>query len=1055
MSKATLKPIVSKLREAIVKGVAGKLEKYGFDENGNICIEKPLSEYEATIKNNVVAFFEADGINCQEKYVDYIHRTSRTFMHILICFKLMEQRKLMSSMLEEILENNIYSEVIPNFTNVNPLAFDDFSIKYSKEIDELSESDDNKEEIEYYRFIFLMDKLTTAMSNRVPLLFKDYEYNLVHLDYDDLRVVLKLLSEIDSQEFLADDFLGWIYQYWIDVQDSEKKVSKKERGISTANLIYDLLLKQMEKDQSDNGEFYTPRWIVSFIVENALGDILGSKPVEKIKIIDPACGGGNFLVYVFDKLYIQYKEEHAEWNETQIVESIVSNNIYGADINKDALQVAAINIWFKAQTILCGNNIGLKANLYNVNILQTNSLYKWENDEGEYHQISLFDTLEDLNKRKYTAEDIGKQLTSRNFEREDAAKKFFSNRFDVVVMNPPFVEQREMDAETNKFLKDNYAGMHNNLISAFIYRALELLKNGGKLGMISSNTFFVLDSFWGIRKHIIDNSSIDVVVNLGKNVFDGPTVDSAITIYTKGGQRVIGEAFDLISSDASTLGQKLDGDILKSNRFNSYSINKNLIMKIDRLPFIYSLDKDLFKYVMDESLELKNFADVKQGMITGGNDKYLFYKWQIPKESIGVDFFPYVKGDGYSKFSNNIVHYIDWRNNGFDIKENARKKYGSETRTIKNQEYFFREAVTYSQISAPFKFSARYMKTGCIFDQKGCCIFPKDKQVDNFYLLGLMNSHFIDYILNKLNFTNSKAIIDIERLPYVDNNIELRDKVIELTKKLIILVEEYLSFDRQSDYFSKTPISYGLSEGAKNVEEAYEIYIGRIKQIECDCNLLQSKLDGYVYKIYGVNDRNSNMIENLFEQYRGDFEAQSLEYSVMEFIKECISDSITKKLYSKGEMVNLINSTIEERFDELNGSMIIEEISAILGKSISDLILNNINVNGKKLFYYGENSNFIKEPIIIGKKIGGKGKSKEVIFWASPLFLENFDINSKYAMQNEIRRLTDEVYLPKLQRIKEKLLEDTLSETQRGKICKDLDIISECVKNLENWKVVD
>ena len=52
---------------------------------------------------------------------------------------------------------------------------------------------------------------------------------------------------------------------------------------------------------------------------------------------------------------------------------------------------------------------------------------------------------------------------------------------------------------------------------------------------------------------------------------------------------------------------------------------------------------------------------------------------------------------------------------------------------------------------------------------------------------------------------------------------DLQDKVIELTKKLIILVEEYLSFDRQSDYFSKTPISYGLSEGAKNVEEALEL----------------------------------------------------------------------------------------------------------------------------------------------------------------------------------------------------------------------------------------
>ena len=192
MSKATLKPIVSKLREAIVKGVAGKLEKYGFDENGNICIEKPLSEYEATIKNNVVAFFEADGINCQEKYVDYIHRTSRTFMHILICFKLMEQRKLMSSMLEEILENNIYSEVIPNFTNVNPLAFDDFSIKYSKEIDELSESDDNKEEIEYYRFIFLMDKLTTAIIintvNNIEIIL--LEYFITNLQHKLLYIVI-------------------------------------------------------------------------------------------------------------------------------------------------------------------------------------------------------------------------------------------------------------------------------------------------------------------------------------------------------------------------------------------------------------------------------------------------------------------------------------------------------------------------------------------------------------------------------------------------------------------------------------------------------------------------------------------------------------------------------------------------------------------------------------------------------------------------------------------------------------------------------------------------
>lgn len=55
MSKVTLKPIVSKLREDIIKGIAGKLEKYGFDENGKLTTDKPLSQYDELIRANLLS----------------------------------------------------------------------------------------------------------------------------------------------------------------------------------------------------------------------------------------------------------------------------------------------------------------------------------------------------------------------------------------------------------------------------------------------------------------------------------------------------------------------------------------------------------------------------------------------------------------------------------------------------------------------------------------------------------------------------------------------------------------------------------------------------------------------------------------------------------------------------------------------------------------------------------------------------------------------------------------------------------------------------------------
>ena len=231
MSRATLKPIVSELRESIIKGIAGKFEKYGFDENGINVIDKPLSCYNENIKNNIVTLFKVENIFSRERFIEYIHNTSRTFLHILICFKLMEKRRIMPSLLNRVMDDNVYNEIIPNFVNVHPLAFDDFVKKCISEIDKLKYDDDSEEDDEYYQFLYLMERLTMEMAQEVPLLFKDYEHNLIHPDYDDLKRILSLISRISEDEYFEDDFLGWIYQYWVDTEPQEIKKGQSEKDI--------------------------------------------------------------------------------------------------------------------------------------------------------------------------------------------------------------------------------------------------------------------------------------------------------------------------------------------------------------------------------------------------------------------------------------------------------------------------------------------------------------------------------------------------------------------------------------------------------------------------------------------------------------------------------------------------------------------------------------------------------------------------------------------------------------------------------------------------------
>ena len=1034
MSRATLKPIVSKLREAIIKGIAGKLEKYGFDESGVLVIKKPLSEYDETIRNNLIALFEAKYVDSQEKYVDYIHNTSRTFMHILICFKLMEKRGIMGSVMSRIINTEIYNDIMPDFIKVAPIAYDEFTNKYKVEISNLAEKGNNEEDIEYYQFLYLIQCMTKEMSVDVPLLFKDYEYNLVQPDFEDMKIIMQEMASIEEEEFWEDDFLGWIYQYWVDTAKEEIKRAKEEKELSYVNSIFEIIMSSLSDEQSEYGEFYTPRHVVKEIVDKTINEYLSREKseIKDIKLLDPACGAGNFLVYAFGYIVDLYSKYYPEMSTERKIADVLSNNIYGTDIQREPLQITAINLWMKAKTIAAEAQIKT-LNLYNVNILMADSLYPWEAEE-EFPQLSLFEEFEEP---KFTSENIGKLLSEKQIVNHNSAVSFYKKKFSVIVMNPPYLGIRKMKEETANFLKTYYPKNYFNLFEAFIVRAFNLLEKDGVCGFVGTDTFMNLDSYENLRVLLITKTKLIRIEQLG-NVFDGPTVNAVVMIWVKNKNNK--DHSVLCKSDSSQF------------KYESHILQKQFKV-IKGYPIIPTLT-DHIATIFKKNKTLVEYAEIKQGMISGNNKKYLRYKWEVPKELIGKRFFPYANGGGYAKFANDIYEYIDYEDNGRILKEDAKRKYGSASRTIKNVNYFFRSGITYSPIGGS-NFSARKLPPNCIFSDKGPCIFSR--QIDDMYLLGFANSKVFNYFIKLLNPTIGFAIADIERVPFILPPDYLKEKVISLTKAIVATKEFAVGFDKCSDFFHETEIQYGFSKGANSIKEAYEIYKYKYMAICNEMNCLQKELDKSFYLLYAITEDEQEIIEeSITGRILVEEEFCSIEQACMSYLRNIVKEELEKKsakLYSSEELTSIVHKYIEGNIE--NGYLVIEEIESILGRKIVEIIETGAKIDGTNKRFSGASGQDMNEPLIVSKFLGGTGKQRKSIFWLTFQFLVEFDDNKRYVMQNEIRRLTNEMYIPKLQRAKEKLQAEGISVSEQKNLEKEVALYEECVKTLENWKVVD
>ncbi len=662
---------------------------------------------------------------------------------------------------------------------------------------------------QYERYRTFVNCLFDEIATDLGVLFDRFSaMGLLFPRESALEALLKILNRDELKHVWAEDeTIGWIYQYF---NPAEERKAMRKASSAPRN----------SRELAVRNQFFTPRYVVEFLTDNTLGRIwlemrkgetvlaetcrymvkrpneIFLDPGEKIpeeetgdeelsreellkkpffvehrskkdprdlKILDPACGSGHFLLYAFDLLEKIYDEG---WNDEDsppseatgrtiredfesigelrrnVPELIVRWNLHGIDIDHRARQIAALSLWLRAQrswremglkpdqrprigksNIVCaepmpGDKTALREFVSDLRPKVLGQLVevifeKMElaGDAGALLKIEeeIKDAVEEARKQwikkpkqeqrelfpgfgpkratqlefqfdvaGITGKEFWGQAEGRIREQLKAYSEQFGNgnakkrklfaedaesgfafidlcgkKFDSVVMNPPFGEfSNNYKAKAGKDFKYGY----NDILAAFVERFMETLELAGRLGAITSRTCFFLKSFAEWRSGVVLKNSFVAMADLGQGVMDDAMVEAAAYVMQRGQCRA---PSTIVRAIAEPNRKMVLDEVISSIKIGNvedrlFAINQNIFKHIEGSPFVYWVQAETIRKVFENESFEPNAANVRQGLATGDDPRFVRAVWETPPENSIFCYYP-SDGEIFCSFDDPII----------------------------------------------------------------------------------------------------------------------------------------------------------------------------------------------------------------------------------------------------------------------------------------------------------------------------------------------------------------------------------------------------------------
>jgi len=504
---------------------------------------------------------------------------------------------------------------------------------------------------------------------------------------------------------------------------------------------------------------------------------------------DPCCGSGHILAYLFDVL-VQIYESYG-YTTREAVTSIVQNNLYGLDIDDRAAQLAYFAVMMKArQYDRRFFSRGMQPHVYAIQNSGPLSHEAW-GLLGEEEEIAhrLWDsfadakeygslvkpnaTLEELERLKKRVTEVdrmssyGNLFTDamsyeilRTFEPLIELTQALVQKYDVVVTNPPYLGSSRFSPLLDKFVKENYPDVKNDLSMVMYKHALvDLAKPIGYTAFITTSSWMFLSGFEKLRKFVDSTAAITSLVDFGTELFDGKVGHNPIVSWVTYSAN-LDYKMSAVRLVEYCYARRDEKEPEFFNQKNCYTARQSNFSKIPGSPVTYWVNEKIIGL-----LENKKFYDefsFKRGLTTADNNRFLrlWFEVNLADESLSIytpskRWFSYNKGGEYRKWYGNREYVVDWENDGERLKNYS----GS---AMRNLAFAFSKVISYSSLTSG-KLSFR-MCDNCLNDQAGNYFVPTATTTLT-YALALLNSCVSEFFIKIKSQTLNTTADDFSALP--------------------------------------------------------------------------------------------------------------------------------------------------------------------------------------------------------------------------------------------------------------------------------------------------